>query len=149
MGRLQLQIRVVAVILMKEAGLKHGILNCTDRSNRLGANDLLLLHVIGMQRHLQFIAQHRKMGCTFHHAVNALNPIALNQVNAESVGTLKLRIQAGPIARGVVRPGILVILILTTRDRRRHRVVQLPKEQTQGVPIDHLVEFVLQRHFEV
>ena len=76
MGWLQLEIRVVAVILMKEAGLKHGILNCTDRSNRLGANDLLLLHVIGMQRHLQFIAQHREMGCTFHNAVNALNPIA-------------------------------------------------------------------------
>ena len=116
MGRLQLQIRVVAVILMKEAGLKHGILNCTDSSYRLGANDLLLLHVIGMQRHLQFIAQYRKMGCTFHHAVNSLDSIALNQVNAKGVGTLKLRIQAGPVSRGVVRPGILVIPILTTRD---------------------------------
>ena len=29
MGWLQLEIRIVAVILMKEAGLKHGILNCT------------------------------------------------------------------------------------------------------------------------
>ena len=54
MGRLELQIRVVAVILMKEAGLKHGVLNCTDSSNRLGANHLLLLKVVGMQRQLQF-----------------------------------------------------------------------------------------------
>ena len=132
------------VIVMEEAGLKHCILNCTDSSNRSGANDLLLLKVIGMQRQLQFIAQHRKMSCTFHNAINSLDAITLNQINPKGVGTLQLRIQAWPVAGGVVSPRILVIPILTARDRRRHGVVEFPEEQTQRVPIDQLAKFVLQ-----